>query len=559
MRQGGEIAKLQALRDDFSYYAPRCLKIQTKDPENPIINLEFNRAQQYLHVVVLAMLALVGMVRIIVVKGRQQGISTYIEGLFFWLATINPFKLVSIISHEAASTREIFDKVSTFNDHCPSNIRPHLITDNNKIMKWANKSRYTVFTAGSENTGRGGTEHYQHQSERAYFDKPSEIDAGLGQRVGPYPGTMVFKESTGNGYNHFEKETRLGSVVSGVRITKEGKFEVTFSSKGKSNYWVVFIPWYWQDEYRAPVPEDFEPTPHELELLDTYGGNGLTEYEQLQWRRLKIAELDALPRGNGEKWFKQEYPNCLDEAFQASGDPYFNAEWVERARKCDFQDTTAPDVLGVDPARSGDKTVIVHRKGRTVKRIWKYTDMDEDRLADILADIIEELAIDKCFIDYAFGATTVDLLHKRGFKDIVEGVWFGEKASKKIYGNKRAEMIVNTRDWLKDGIVNLPDDAEMAADILAIIEPDDRGGRYYFEEKKQIRKRLGRSPDIFDALILTHAHKVRTSEDSKQFGKFSKNTAKGSGLTTLSRIRENKAEDAPKFTRVSSHSRYRRQ
>lgn len=74
------------LRTDFEYYAPRCLKIITKKDDlgrSDIRPFALNAAQKVLHAAVEKMKAECGYVRIIVLKGRQQGCSTYVEGRFY--------------------------------------------------------------------------------------------------------------------------------------------------------------------------------------------------------------------------------------------------------------------------------------------------------------------------------------------------------------------------------------------------------------------------------------------------------------------------------------------
>lgn len=558
--EGLDEKKLKKMRSSFEYFAPLVLKIETKNPEKPLVEFEMNQAQRYLHMVVLAMLFIVGMVRIIVVKGRQQGISTYIEALLFWLTTMFPNRTASIIAHEASSTDTLQEKLELYHEEAPDNIKPGIVENNGKRTKYTNKSKFLYYTAGTKNTGRSRMAHYQHQSERGYFDNPSEIDAGAGQIVGNFDGTMVFKESTGNGFNHFEKEVRIGSVVKSVRITKDFKFEVEFASRGPSPYWVVFIPWYWQPEYSSPVPADFVPTPFELDLLETYSYNGFNSYGQLVWRREKIAELDASPRGNGEKWFKQEYPNTLTEAFQESGDPYISAELVNRARKCMKRSVEGARILGVDCARVRDKNVLSCLQDTEYKFVRKYDGMEQEDLAEIVINTIEDDQIDMVFIDYAYGDHVIKTLQKRGYGDKVQGIWFGAPATDKMqFYNKRAEMIARFRAWIREPFAKIPDDENIAADIQVIREPMQVGGKLLFEEKKEIIKRLQRSPDYFDSMMLCHAGKVSGSGATSKFGSFSKNTARGSGLTTLARVRENKGDmETQKFQRVTSRSRYRR-
>lgn len=68
----------QRLKDDFEFYARNCLKIRTKD--KGLQPLELNSAQKYIHQRLQQQIKKTGKVRAILLKGRQQGASTYAEG-----------------------------------------------------------------------------------------------------------------------------------------------------------------------------------------------------------------------------------------------------------------------------------------------------------------------------------------------------------------------------------------------------------------------------------------------------------------------------------------------
>ena len=71
--------------NDFEFYAEHCLKIRTKtDGLQPLL---LNEAQRYVHEIAERQLRERGKVRIMVLKGRQQGMSTYIEARFYWKVT----------------------------------------------------------------------------------------------------------------------------------------------------------------------------------------------------------------------------------------------------------------------------------------------------------------------------------------------------------------------------------------------------------------------------------------------------------------------------------------
>ena len=96
----------QQLRDNFQLYALNCLKIRTKS--GAIKDFEINEAQQYLDQRVNEQLARTGKVRAIILKGRQQGISTYIEGRLFWRVSNNAGRRAFILTHEAEATNNLF-------------------------------------------------------------------------------------------------------------------------------------------------------------------------------------------------------------------------------------------------------------------------------------------------------------------------------------------------------------------------------------------------------------------------------------------------------------------
>lgn len=515
-------ATAKRLTTDFRFFARRLVKIEVNEPGVPPQPLEFNKAQDYLDYAINLMLAEKGWVRIIIVKGRQQGISTYIEMRLFWKAYTTPNTKVCIISHERDSAKALFEKATFAMTSLPKPLVPTPEEENERRLKLPNNSTYMVLTAGSKESGRSQTAHHQHQSERAFFEDAEKIDAGAGQIVALKPGTEVYKESTGNSMNHFHEE-------------------VLQALAGKGYYRVVFIPWFWETSYQAEPEQGFQ-----LEHTKEYGNEPLVAQiykltmAQMQWRRHKIDELKGL------KKFKQEYPCTLIEAFQASGEQFYDTDLVAKARQSKVVGT-GPIVFGVDPARDGDRTVIVIRRGRQILEYIDYDIMDQMRLAGILATMIDKYQPAKVFIDYAHGYGTVDRLRERGYGEIVEGVQFGEGAMDDVlYLNKRAEMAHHFNDWLKDGDVRIPDSDDMAADIASMPEPvPTSNSRLKFPSKKEIKKNYGRSPDILDAILLTFAYPVRPVDSNTGGGVQQvkvKQAQKGSSLRTLRRARGNAAQ-----------------
>jgi hypothetical protein len=98
-----------------------------------------------------------------------------------------------------------------------------------------------------------------------------------------------------------------------------------------------------------------------------------------------------------------------------------------------------------------------------------------------------------------YGAGVEDMLKQMGMS--VNPVNFASKASDERYFNKRSEMWYEMAEWVKRG-GSIPKDPTLVKELTA---PHYyiQNGKFRLEEKDIIKKRLGFSPDIADALALT--------------------------------------------------------
>lgn len=290
----------QRLFDDFEYYARHCVKIRTK--EGSVVPLILNEAQKIFMKTVIRQLQTTGKVRVVILKGRQQGLSTVIQAILYWYTSQHKAVKAIVMTHLGESTKALFDMTKRIHEHCPEILRPHTKYSSRKELAFdILDSSYMVATAGGEGVGRGETIQLAHMSEAAFYPPATAKDNinGLTQAIPNSKGTFVFVESTANG---------IGNPFHNIW---------TQAVEGKSDYEAVFIPWFVQSEYRSPVPKGFSRTPKEDELVKTYG----LDDEQLMFRRHKIAM-------NGEELFQQEYPCHADEAFLTSGRPVFHTQQI---------------------------------------------------------------------------------------------------------------------------------------------------------------------------------------------------------------------------------------
>ena len=174
-----------------------------------------------------------------------------------------------------------------------------------------------------------------------------------------------------------------------------------------------------------------------------------------------------------------------------------------------------PIIIGIDPARSSDRTIITIRQGRVVQKFYKFEKMDNVRLAGIVMRLIQSIKPARVFIDYGHGTGVYDILISQGITN-VELVQFGSGAyDNKKYMNRRAEMYDKMRSWyIQDGGVYIKDHEfieEFVRDISIIpdLKVSDSTGRFALEKKEKIVQGTEiNSTDFADSLALTFASPV---------------------------------------------------
>lgn len=481
------------LRDDLEFYARNCLRIRTKSGK--VEPFAFNRAQRYIHGQLEAQKASTGKVRALILKGRQQGCSTYVGGRYYHATTWARGRRTFILTHEDAATQNLFEMVNRYHEHCPVFVRPETGAANAKELFFsALDSGYKVGTAGTKGVGRSSTIQLFHGSEVAFWPHAETHAAGVLQAVPDEPGTEVILESTANG---------VGNLYHQMWRDAE---------RGIGEYIAIFVPWYWQEEYRKPVKPDFVMEGDEAEYASLYG----LDSEQIAWRRAKIAELkDAT-------LFKQEYPATAAEAFQMSGhDSFIKPELVARARKAECAES-GPLVIGYDPARYGkDGSAMAFRRGRKVIKVERRDHLDTMEGAGWAKRVIDAEKPARMFIDVGgLGVGIYDRLVEMGYGDTVKPVNFGGKPleppkldeqGREIPGplNRRSEMWMASRDWLEaEGGADIPDSDSLHADACGPKYRYDSNSRLVLESKEEMRRRDVPSPDEWDAVALTFAEPV---------------------------------------------------
>lgn len=329
------------LLEDFELYARVCLKIRTK--KGTIEPLVLNKAQLEMLRIVNQQFEETGRIRVIILKGRQMGLSTAIGGFLYWRTSQREAKKAAVVTHHADSTSNLFSMTRRYHDNVPMAVQPSTRYNSSRSLVFDKlDSSYLVATAGGENIGRSETLNYSHLSEVAFWPTSTAEENlnGLLQAVPPADDTAVFIESTAKG-------------VTGpfYRMWRD-------AVAGENGYIPIFLPWFWAEEYTSPVPQGFQRTPEEEALAEEYG---LTD-GQLMWRREKIV-------ASGRDLFNQEYPCKAEDAFLTTGRPVFDPiqirDFLEAAPDPIARFTIFQGQLEEDPHRGELVVYIPHDPGET--------------------------------------------------------------------------------------------------------------------------------------------------------------------------------------------------
>jgi len=491
------------LAEHLPTYAEVALVVRPKEGDPRPLRL--NASQIYAHERIEAQRKETGRVRAIVLKGRQQGISTYVGARFYHRVTHRRGARAFILTHEIPATYNLFGMTKRYHENCLPELRPETGASNSNELTFPKlDSGYKVATAGGIPVGRSETLQYVHGSEVAYWPNAANNLQGLLEAVPPGDDTEVILESTakepGDAFHALWKAAKAG----------------------ESQFIAIFVPWFVHDEYRTPAPADWTPPPA---FMDYEKANSL-DREQTYWAYLKnrdIAAARALPTDKPCLAFKREYPASDIEAFEAAGDDLLRViplEWIRMAQarwNASRERAKRPMTgLGVDVAQGGgDRTALALWHGTRLERVETVPGEITTDGPAVAAAVVRFLRDDAAVaIDLGGGWGGGALSHLKQFGKDFETRVFGVNPSNKSemlakkggfsMRNMRAALHWAFREALDPESgeeIELPPDDELVEELAAATWENTPSG-VLIEDKDAIIKRLRRSPDKSDAVLL---------------------------------------------------------
>lgn len=308
----------------FRDYARTFIAIE--DEKGRILPFDLNEAQLIVDDEVERQIRIGKPVRVLILKGRQQGMSTYCQGRKAHRAFTRRTRGLTV-GHILPAVHELYSKLDrswrglTTSEASMElsrggiNLQPPLepgMGEKGRRMVFADPlgsvCRYDS-ASDPQTVGRGITTQFIHATEIPQWAKPDETMQAILATIPDDPDTMVFVETTAKGASGWFYETWLAAMED----VKRGI---------EPEFYPVFVEWWHTKRYKRKRRSG-EPKLNatELEFKAKYG---LTD-EQCYWYRDQR-------RKYGER-VAEEFPCTWQEAFLSSGLPYFRREVMDAYRE----------------------------------------------------------------------------------------------------------------------------------------------------------------------------------------------------------------------------------
>jgi Terminase RNaseH-like domain len=289
-------------KKDFAFLLKGIFQIN--DEDGRLVKFFLNKSQKLVLDRILQDLESKGNCKIIIIKGRQQGITTFCQILGLNLImVIKGFQVYTMV-HDSNIATDIFERMvkKTFSK-LPQVIRDFFdVNRNNKRQLMFNNRDKASITVGL--SGRGGTYQFKHISEAGKMS----MNEGLWQEM--IEGTLEAGRS----------------VIEIIESTPDGGLGRFYDYVQENIDNVLFLPWTLKDENQMTPPEsdswvvDYERLARNYKLsLDPVAEFQLTK-EQFFWYYNKAKKL--------QENVKVQYPNCLEEAFVSNSDTIIDIDTI---------------------------------------------------------------------------------------------------------------------------------------------------------------------------------------------------------------------------------------
>lgn len=350
---------------DFEYWAFTCVQIKEKGGSH-LVPFILNSAQRKVLRVLEKMRLGNEPMRIIILKARQWGCSTFVTAYMAWIQIVHCRYWNSITCAHCKDTANVLKGmyenivVNYPLDWWDEDVKPHIspVGGSRNLFKVAGRDcTYMNTSSVTQNGGRGLDISMAHLSEVAYWrattvTRPEYAIQSICSSITLDPMTFLAIESTANGVgNYFHSEWMRAAA-------------------GLSDKTPVFVAWYEIEIYVHEVDDvqkfwdDMDD--YERALWD----DGLT-LEQICWYHTKRKEY------NTHVAMMAEYPSDAVEAFNATNNAVFSPEAIDDLRRGCCPPLMVGELQGnalVGPLSLQNIHFVPDSKGKL--KVWKTPDSD---------------------------------------------------------------------------------------------------------------------------------------------------------------------------------------
>jgi len=252
------------------------------------------------------------------------------------------------------------------------------------------------------------------------------------------------------------------------------------------------------------------------ECFDPEGQGQFWHTIRVDSREVTFTNKDRIQRaidlwGEDSDYIKVRWLGEFPEAGNAQLIP---TDYILTAMSCTPQSFLyEPLILSVDVARFGDnESVLLFRRGKDARTLpmQRIRKMDTIGLGNAIVSAIASFGPDAVFIDEGgIGGGVIDFVRHLGHHVI--GVNFGSAASTPLGGekayNKRAEMYLSLRTWLREGGA-IENSSDLKSQLVGIEYGHSKAGKNADSIMLSPKEEMDTSPDLADALALTFAYPV---------------------------------------------------
>lgn len=313
------------------------LRIQSKDAG--VVMFELLGSQMYVLKEIVRGLSL-GITTFVILKGRQQGISTLFLALDLFEAFEHPGTIGVFATHDEGSRDQFRNQIEVFLTGLPKSHKIDYETNNRLMLVLKNLSMFRYLVAGTRTTtnklGRSGGCNFAHCTEVAFWGSADDLSALMQTFSETYPHRKYLFESTANGFNHFEEM---------FRIAEESPAQMA-----------IFSGW-WRDErnefgaehplYSQYMPEGTKTPLSKLERQKIKEIKEKYDFDitagQIAWYRFHLETKCK----NDQSTMNQEQPWTADDAFISSGSSFFATSALTKIAKVARKNMCLPFIFRI--------------------------------------------------------------------------------------------------------------------------------------------------------------------------------------------------------------------